>query len=366
MRLSDFEISIYDNLADIETLWRAAEPQLAVFPFQTYDWLAAWADVTTTSTPQIAVVRGQGGEIALILPLCIQRRHGLRLLTIMAADVSDYHAPLVSPSFAQSGALTDFPALFDAILARIAPFDYLQIRWMPPKVQDLDNPLAKLSGATPSIKAYRSALPATFGEFLNRKRKKIHHDTERQIRRLGEHGEVRIHRVKGATQILAITALMLEQKARRFMGFTGEPASFRNARALAFYSKIGAIDGPEGCGHVSCLEVGGEAVATHVGFEHRKTFYYIMPGFETTRWGRFSPGRVLMEHLIRESIEGGVTTFDMTIGDERYKKDWISHETQLFELIRGASFKGKLFCAGRALARRLRTHLKAALKRNSS
>ncbi len=357
--MCELEIAVYDSLSAVETLWRDAEPGLELYPFQSLEWIRGWCEVTPDVKPQIAVVR-RGGDILLILPFCIRRRLGLRQLTFLAADVSDYHAPLIAADFAAHCPPAAFARLYARLLSSLERFDYLHLRWMPEKVAATPNPLAQLAGVTPSLKAYGAELTSSFDAFLDRKRRKIHSDTQRQLRRLSEHGAVSLRRVSGAAEIEAVTAEMLAQKARRFTGQDGTSAAVNDARARRFYAGIGAIRTAEGGGHVSCLQVGKEIVATHVGFLHRKRFYYIMPGFDAARWGRFSPGRVLMEHLLRESIESGCTFFDMTIGDERYKFDWINTETRLFEWIAGASLAGKAFCAARAVARRAKSRLIAA------
>jgi CelD/BcsL family acetyltransferase involved in cellulose biosynthesis len=95
---------------------------------------------------------------------------------------------------------------------------------------------------------------------------------------------------------------------------------------------------------VSALRVGEAIVATHWGMVFRSRFYWLMPTFEAGDWARFSVGRLLMQSLVEWSISRGLSRFDLTVGDEAYKRLWADHSMPLYEYIRGMTTKGRLFC----------------------
>ena len=68
-----------------------------------------------------------------------------------------------------------------------------------------------------------------------------------------------------------------------------------------------------------------------------------MPAYEEGNWGKYSPGRLLLEHLIEWSIQNKLKVFDFTIGGEHYKKDWCDTETPLFEILKPFTLKGKMY-----------------------
>jgi len=361
MRLSDFDITIYDQLADVAPLWRQLQENPSHYAFQSLEWLECWqAAEPSPAAPRIVVVCTATGQPLLIMPLCIRLRYGLRQLTFMAEEVSDYHAPLVAPDFAHHCPPGSFEPLFQAILARLPEVDYVSFRWMPEVIEGVANPMAEITGCTHGLTAFQARLPAHFEAFLTRKRKKIHQDTNRQIKRLKELGPVVIERVTEPEEIATTVRTMLDQKAQRFPRKSGPAEAAFRQFAEKFYARIGAIRSPGSEGHVTRITCNGQIIATHIGILHGQRFYYIMPSFEAEGWGRYSPGRILMEHLIRECIEQGVHTFDMTIGAEAYKRDWVDGDMKLFDVARGLSLKGKAFCAARALARHLRNRLRGA------
>jgi hypothetical protein len=69
---------------------------------------------------------------------------------------------------------------------------------------------------------------------------------------------------------------------------------------------------------VSSLSAGGNVVAVHLGARHEGRSYWWIPSYGP-EFGKFSPGRLILESLIQASFEQGDKEFDFLIGDEAYK-----------------------------------------------
>lgn len=98
----------------------------------------------------------------------------------------------------------------------------------------------------------------------------------------------------------------------------------------------------------ACLRIAGEIVATHLGALHDDRFYWLMSGYEAGDWNRYSVGRALLHALVEWCIDHQVKTFDLTVGDEEYKRFWANSRLPLFELTRAVSGRGGLMLAARA------------------
>ena len=75
-----------------------------------------------------------------------------------------------------------------------------------------------------------------------------------------------------------------------------------------------------------------------------------MPWYESGEWARYSPGRLLLEHLLESSFEQGLREFDFTIGDEPYKSAFCNASDALYRLIRPRSALGWAYYAKARLA----------------
>jgi hypothetical protein len=75
---------------------------------------------------------------------------------------------------------------------------------------------------------------------------------------------------------------------------------------------------------VSSLSAGGNVIAVHLGASHEGRLYWWIPSYGP-EFGKFSPGRLMLESLIRASFERGDREFDFLIGDEAYKWHYATH-----------------------------------------
>ena len=65
-----------------------------------------------------------------------------------------------------------------------------------------------------------------------------------------------------------------------------------------------------------------------------------MPSY-APEWARFSPGNVLMAHLISHCIETGLTTLDLMRGDDAYKQSFSNSQISLVDYSLYVSRLGK-------------------------
>ncbi|MGC4093534.1 MAG: GNAT family N-acetyltransferase [Polyangiaceae bacterium] len=75
---------------------------------------------------------------------------------------------------------------------------------------------------------------------------------------------------------------------------------------------------------VSVLYAGDRPTAIHLGPATPQRFYYWVPSYDIELQG-YSPGVVLMEELMRDSMQNGVREFDFLIGAEEYKFYYATH-----------------------------------------
>ena len=78
---------------------------------------------------------------------------------------------------------------------------------------------------------------------------------------------------------------------------------------------------------LSSLYAGDKLVALHLGMRSGTTFHYWFPAYNP-QYSKYSPGFMLLMHLIQESAEKGIRMIDLGAGDEQYKL-WIRNDTVL-------------------------------------
>ena len=166
--------------------------------------------------------------------------------------------------------------------------------------------------------------------------------TRRKRKRLSELGNLRFIIAENKSEIGKITNTTIKQKSRRYRE-TGVFDIFKIKEYRNFYRKLNQDLGFLGKVHVSALYLDEKIISTHWGFISSDYFYYLMPTHDRDNFKKFSPGRLLLENLIKWSIEKGIRVFDFTIGDEDYKKVWTNSVITLSESVNPVTFKGVIF-----------------------
>ena len=117
-------------------------------------------------------------------------------------------------------------------------------------------------------------------------------------------------------------------------------------RAIASSSTAIATDPRlRGLTHMSRLDVGATAAAANLGLRFRDCYYLILSSYHDGEFSRFGPGRAHLHELLRHAIEHGFRSFDFTIGDEPYKRDWCDTELRLYDYLAAVTLRGRLVVA---------------------
>ena len=351
-------LTIYRSFAECETAWRAAMATTAWYAFQSFDWLAVWQQTIGAAEgvePYLVRLEDAAGKTVLILPLGIYREGWRRVLRFLGGVVTDYNAPLIDPDFAARIAPADMARLWTAIVGLLPNVDLAWLPRMPEAIEGVRNPMAALPGAAHTEDGHAAALPDTMAAFRKARSTRMFTDTRRRRRRLAEVGPVEYRSpAPESAEAAAIWPILARQKSRRWVE-TKCRDLFAEPPYVAFYRRLSEAGMQGGRVHVSCLKAGDTVVAAHWGIVCQGRFYFLIVGREAGDWDFYSPGRLLIEDLIEQSIAApDIGIFDFTGGDEGFKLDWSDRTLPLYEYLAPCSLKGAAFIAVHRLRQRLK------------
>jgi CelD/BcsL family acetyltransferase involved in cellulose biosynthesis len=296
--------------------------------------------------PAIVLGRDAHGVLLFILPLAIEMRGPIKRLTWLGSDLCDYNAPLIAHGFWRH--VGDFAALWreaQRLLQsnRRLRFDFVDLQKMAETISGERNPLLSLSTKRNASSAHVATLGGSWDEFYKAKRSSETRKKERkQLRRLGELGDVRFIDVGDTPEIARTIETLLEQKSKAFARM-GVEDLFARPGYRAFWLDAATTLG--GVTHVSRLDVGSTIAATSFGLTHRGCYYLVLSSYHDGEVMRFGPGRAHLHELLRHAIEHGIRDFDFTIGDEPYKRDWADIEVRLYDHLQAATLRGAVVVA---------------------
>jgi CelD/BcsL family acetyltransferase involved in cellulose biosynthesis len=362
----DIELTVHYELVSAEAVWRELQAQNQCTVFQTFEWLSAWqrhVGVRAGVTPCIIVARDGQGRPVFVLPLAIQQVGFARELTWFGSDLCDYNAPLLAAESAARLDVATFMSLWPRIVAQLqadprSRHDLIRLEKMPPVVGASRNPMLALqTGLNPSG-SYITPLSGNWDEFYKAKRSSATRRRDRSKRNhLSESGEVKLVSTESADDALATLAILVEQKTASFARH-GINNLFARPGYLEFYRDIGGNPATRDFVHISRLDVGKEIAATNLGLIFAGSYYHVLASYTSGPLAHWGPGAAHLNDLLAYAIERGLSAFDFTIGDERYKRDWCDDVQMLHDHVAVTSWRGALV-AGPAI---LRARVKRTIK----
>lgn len=167
-----------EALAALETV----QGGLSSTGFQTLDWLTVLYEELAPSehaVPRVVVVTNRNsGDVALVLPLVISKRRGLRIARFADLGVADYGGPILGP--AELASRRASRRAWRAVRQALRDVDLIRLERMPTRIAGRPNPLLTRFGITPSRHAGNLVIvPETVEEYLRGLGKKYKKEVER-------------------------------------------------------------------------------------------------------------------------------------------------------------------------------------------
>ena len=341
----NIEIITYNSFnSELELIWRDFEHNSYYHAFQSYDWIYQWHTFIGSNklkiTPLIILVKVES-KLSLILPLGIRNKNFIKIIECMGGDQSDYMSPLILKDFKMSE--LNYQKLWLSIIDHLPTYDVINLKKQPEKIFKYNNPFYKI-GNKQELKSYSLNIENIEWEnFYNQiLKKKIRNDNTRQKKRLSEIGnlqyEILINRMdntKYYKELIKNKSIQYHQTQAFDIFSVNEINNFYESLINKTKESIYI--------HFSILKLDNKVIASHLGLYNKNIFYYLIPAYNRSDFNKYSPGKILLENLIKWSIDNKLNIFDFTTGAEQYKLNWTDTEMNLSEINHISSLRGFLY-----------------------
>jgi CelD/BcsL family acetyltransferase involved in cellulose biosynthesis len=337
-------IDIHRDLAQAETVWRALEAaQHVSTPYQRFDFLEAWQRQVGEREhvqPFIVIAHDSERRPLLLLPLALRQEHGVRTASFMGGKHTTFNMPLCDREFAHGATELDLAALVTALRAR-SEVDVLALHQQPAHWQDLPNPMGLLPKQAsvndcPSMTMVPGAAPETLISKSFRRRLK---SKERKLQTLSGY---RCHIATEAAEIkrlldwfIRVKPLrMAEQKLPNVFAEPGVEDFIRSACLTPLADGGHLID-------IHALECNDEIIAIFAGVSDGYRFSMMFNTYTISENSRYSPGLILMRHIVDHYARLGYRAMDLGIGAEDYKRLFCKGDDLIFDSFVPLSLRGR-------------------------
>src|SRR5690242_14474134 len=352
-------IDIISDLAEVEAVWRDFEARQVSTPYQRFDLLAAWQreiGARESAEPRIVIAYDADGRALVLLPLVLRTKHGVRIASFMGGKHTTFNMALWNREFAREATVTDLAALLSGMRAKSSA-DVLALTQQPQHWQDDLNPfvlwprqrsandcplLTMIPGDPPENRISNS-----FRRRMKTKERKLqgpgyrHHiaEADADIDRL----------LDWFFQVKPLR--MAEQKLPDVFAEPGVADFVRNACRTRRSGGGRVID-------IHALECDDEVIAIFAGVADGQRFSMMFNTYTMSERSRYSPGLILMRHIIDHYAERNYRALDLGIGSDDYKRLFCKSDEAIFDSFVPLTVRGKMIAIAMSGLNRLKRQVK--------
>jgi CelD/BcsL family acetyltransferase involved in cellulose biosynthesis len=358
-------VEVFQDLAAVEPVWRRLERAGAVAtPYQRHDLLAAWqrhVGVAIGVTPFVVVGTNETGAPSFLWPLGKRKRGPLQILEFLGGKHASFSFGLWHPETAEAVGAGEIEKILKRI-GREHGVDLVALSRQQASWEGLANPFARLPFRPSSDDSYRLDLGETGAAVLEAQltaaQRRQLRNKERKLQALGGYRHLKgstpceVERLLNAFFALKAAHLAAQGLHNVFL----EPGiqSFLRDACLS-----GLDEGRPNL-EIHALEGGGEILALFAGTTDGRRFSSMFNTYTLGPQGRYSPGLILLRHMIADLAQRGHQSFDLSIGEARYKRIFCKEAEPLFDTLLPLTPLG----AAAAAAAQAAGSIKRSIKRN--
>ncbi|MDH2404995.1 GNAT family N-acetyltransferase [Bradyrhizobium sp. SSUT18] len=324
--------------------------------FQHRYWLDAWYEAFHDLAPLIAVISdaATGKDIAVV-PMISHVRRGIRVVEFADLGVSDNNAPILALDAALDTAATDAigKALIDALRALPDGFDLLRLKKMPAHVGGNPNPLVSLGRIGSS--SLNGNLVLTGDDYVDYQASIKRMQMPRCWRVFSRHAGARFEIATDVARARELLDVMdVQQQAR--MRKLGSRFVLNDETHAQFYRDVARQGVADGYAVISALVCDEAIVATTLGVRFGATYFLLRISHAGDSWSSCSPGLLVTERTMAALHAEGVRRFDLSIGNQDYKRRFGAEPVPLTDVSVALSWRGFPYAWRDHAAQGLRRH----------
>jgi CelD/BcsL family acetyltransferase involved in cellulose biosynthesis len=359
-------VEVFDSIEAARGPWAEIAKVAPASPYQNFDFARLWLEAIGAARrvePMIVVARDEANKISALLPLAAYSRGPLRLAAFLGGKDANYNLGLFRPAAAWRK--EDVAALLAAAAQLARPrVDAFILVNQPREWQGAANPLATAPRQPSPSFAYKSALPRDFAVWRDaHASKEAQKKLRKKAKRLEAMGPLVHRRAADPDEVeRVLTAFHAQRRAR--MRALGIADAYDSAEAQAFVKRLALCGLAEGAPRLElhALFVGDRIVATFGALSAGDRLSGLFISYDCdAEIARSSPGELMVQAVVREAIARGFATFDLGVGEARYKDDACEAAEALFDSAFAVTALGR----AAALAFKLKQRAKRRVKRSS-
>jgi len=304
-----------------DNLWRQSEAGI----FQAHPWIAAWWRECHRDHRLSIVCAWRAGILVGVLPLCVRRWHGVRVLEWAAQPYSDYCDVLLLDRD------SDLLERMWAALYRHGGFDLMRLKHVRPDAL-VDHSVLGSQERTEVCLQVTKLWPdgAAWYKTLNKKTRNNYQRGKRIL------GEARMRQIGPGEPYTAEIRNLVALK-RHWQANRDSPLVRSDTILLALAKALDQI----GSLRIFLIEQAGVVIAGSVNAVHGDKMLALFATYDPAH-ERASPGILLMTDYTKWAFDHGIVEVDYLLGAEPYKFRYANQQTRLHIFVAARTLIGRV------------------------
>lgn len=344
-------IEIHRDFGRLEAEWLRFQDQAAGTFFQTYQWCSAWsatAGAAACAEPLIVTGRDPSGELLFLLPFCVRRRLGCRILEWMGGQQMTYGYGLYDRRFLRRAG-TWFATEGWAVLAQLGDVDAIDLAEMPAVWEDHEHPLQSWFSFAGRNFSYVLRLGQDFDAVYARKRSgETRRGNRKRDARLFKAAQIEVGIPQDRNEAHQLIEQMFAQQRSR-LAESGIHGVFSEQERQFVHRLIDLPDHMQPVLMPYYMKADDELEAVALGGLYGGGFWALISSLGSPKLRRYSPGDALLRRTIEACCARGLRFFDFSTGSFDYKLAWADESIRLFHAVRGLTWRGYAWALLRCL-----------------
>ncbi len=309
------------ELSALQPDWDSLVVEAGQSVFATTAWLLTWWQVFGRGKRLFVVLAEENGKLLGLAPLMISRLSlfdfKLRKVEFIGSGNIDYGNFIVKDKPEEV-----ICALLKCLHQQQDQWDIIELTELPESARVLRHQIAgyKVVKKTKSVCPFMNLSEFDEASLEQSFKKSMRTDIRRQSKRLNQLGQLRLELNIGREKLPQFLKDFFQLYDQRWHS-VGLPGKFNRPNYREFFTQIASNLSANGWCRLAAMYLNDELIAAHFGFVYQLKFYYYVPTF-SIKYANYSPGKVLLFNLIKDSLCQGLKFFDFLRGDESYKTSW--------------------------------------------
>ena len=354
-------VEIHRDAAGALSAWSELLRDGLATPYQHPGLLRPWLEHVAAHEavrPLIVIAKDEAGAPVALLPLGVSRKWGVAVARFLGGSHVNYNVPVIR---------RDRLALFDraevdrllAETAALARIDLFALQNQPESWEGLQNPFMTLPSQPSPDPAFSGPLAASLEEHLKLfVSAKSRSNQRRKMRRFEERGRPHIFRAESAGERRKLLDVFLAQKAEQFAE-RGIENVFAHPGVPEFLAEACGLAGKPPVIDLYGFDLDDETIAVTGGVADEQRYCGMFISITSGEHAKYSPGEMLMNFVVEDSIRRGLRIFDLGVGAAAYKKMYCPDLEPLFDSIFGVTLRGRAAAAAIAAKTTAKSRIKA-------